>query len=37
TRFLFRNLPFKRISRIFSLEIPHLGENDEFSLWSSPI
>ncbi|EPP37152.1 hypothetical protein CP10743SC13_1203 [Chlamydia psittaci 10_743_SC13] len=35
--FLLGNHPFKRISRVFSLEIPHLGENDQFSLWKSTI
>ncbi|EPP37151.1 hypothetical protein CP10743SC13_1202 [Chlamydia psittaci 10_743_SC13] len=35
--FLFGNPTFKRISRVFSSEIPHLGENDQFSLWKSTI
>ncbi|EPP34967.1 hypothetical protein CP10139811_1605 [Chlamydia ibidis] len=34
--FLLGNHPFKRISCIFSSEIPHLGENDKFSLRKSP-
>ncbi|EPP30956.1 hypothetical protein CP8484711_2951, partial [Chlamydia psittaci 84-8471/1] len=29
--FLFGNPPFKRISRVFSSEIPHLSENHVFS------
>ncbi|EPJ32422.1 hypothetical protein CP061683_2131, partial [Chlamydia psittaci 06-1683] len=35
--FLFRNLPFKQISRVFSSEIPHLRKNHVFSLRKTPI
>ncbi|EPJ33694.1 hypothetical protein CP061683_2268, partial [Chlamydia psittaci 06-1683] len=37
SRFLFEHPPFKRILRVFSLQIPHLSEKQTFSLHKSPI
>ncbi|EPP28210.1 hypothetical protein CP8484711_2894 [Chlamydia psittaci 84-8471/1] len=37
TRFLYASPPFKRKSRVFNLQIPHLSENHAFSLRKSPI
>ncbi|EPJ31002.1 hypothetical protein CP061683_2133 [Chlamydia psittaci 06-1683] len=37
TLFISENPSFKEISRVFSLEIPHLSDNPVFSLLKSPI
>ncbi|EPP36375.1 hypothetical protein CP10743SC13_1204, partial [Chlamydia psittaci 10_743_SC13] len=37
THFLFANPPFKRKSRVFSLQVLHLSKNHAFSLCKSPI
>ncbi|EPP28323.1 hypothetical protein CP10139811_1238 [Chlamydia ibidis] len=37
TCYLFANTTFKRKSRVFSSQIPHLSENHAFNLQDAPI